>query len=941
MNTTTPHRRGRWRLGAVALALALASATLPAQTTRIDPKASRFYEDALARYEKKDYAGAIVQLKNALQIDRKMLPVQVLLGKALLADRQPVPAQVALEEALALGVNPIEVVVPLAEALGLQGKPGQILSDPRLAHAALPAELKAELLLIKASAASDLGQPRDALRLLEEARALDSSSAKSWLAEVPIRVRAKQLKEARVAADKAVALDPKSAEAAYQLATVPHVQGDLKSAVELYSRVLALKADHVDALVARAGVHMDLGRFAEADADVKAARKAAPKDARAAYLAAMLAERAGQAAETRDLLNQVTNLLDPWPPEFVRYRPQLLILGGMSHYALGQYAKAKPYLETALRQDQTSPVAKLLAQIYLKEKNNGPAVETLELYLRSHPGDTAATMQLAATQMSLGRHARAAQLIQESLKRSDTPQARSMLGMSLVGAGKIAGGAAELEAALKKDPDQIPAGVTLTGLYLASGQVGKAVTLAQQLAKRQPENPGIQNLLGSALAAKGDAAGARAAFERTVKLAPTFVEPRLNLARLDIGDRQFDIAEKRLQAILNTEPKHVDASVEMARLMDGRNKPDDAQRWLERADDVAGANLKPGVQLVEFHLARGRPDRAREALKRLQAKAPEALLVLLTQARVALAGNDTSGARSVLTRASTLANYDAPALAQIATLQLQAGDLAGAGHTLDKALNDRPDHLRARTLMAEVELQRGEVAKAEQRAKAILAAEPKLAVGHVLMGQVALAKGQLPAAIESFRRAHQIDQSSESLSRLFTATELRDRPAAIALAEQWLRTRPRDATILRTVADARARSGNMPAAKAAYEELLKVSPNDAEALNNLANVLVILKDPQAIKVAERALALKPDVPHIIGTTGWAALHAGQADRALQLLRDVRLRDPNNADARYFLGVALAQRGRASEARTELEGALKAGTRFSYAKQAEELLGTLR
>ena len=52
----------------------------------LDPKASQLYEDALVRYEKKDLKGAIIQLKNAIQIDRKMLPVHLLLGRALLAD---------------------------------------------------------------------------------------------------------------------------------------------------------------------------------------------------------------------------------------------------------------------------------------------------------------------------------------------------------------------------------------------------------------------------------------------------------------------------------------------------------------------------------------------------------------------------------------------------------------------------------------------------------------------------------------------------------------------------------------------------------------------------------------------------------------------------------------------------------------------------------------
>ena len=49
----------------------------------------------MLRYERQDIEGAIIQLKNALQIDKRMLPVQVLLGKALLANGQAVAAEVA------------------------------------------------------------------------------------------------------------------------------------------------------------------------------------------------------------------------------------------------------------------------------------------------------------------------------------------------------------------------------------------------------------------------------------------------------------------------------------------------------------------------------------------------------------------------------------------------------------------------------------------------------------------------------------------------------------------------------------------------------------------------------------------------------------------------------------------------------------------------------
>jgi Flp pilus assembly protein TadD len=122
--------------------------------------------------------------------------------------------------------------------------------------------------------------------------------------------------------------------------------------------------------------------------------------------------------------------------------------------------------------------------------------------------------------------------------------------------------------------------------------------------------------------------------------------------------------------------------------------------------------------------------------------------------------------------------------------------------------------------------------------------------------------------------------------------------------------------------------------------LLKTNPDDSEALNNLANVLLLARDPGALKVAEAAMQKDPGAAHIIGTVGWAAFKAGQNDRALQLLRDARLRDPSNPETRYFLGAVLASTGRNTEAREELEAALRFGP-FASAKDAEQLLRTLR
>ena len=933
------HRAAATALRIATLGLLLAFGAPGRAAT--DAKAAGYYEDALLRYEKGDMRGAVVQLKNVLQIDNKMLSAHVLLGKSLLATGDVIAAEAALHAALGIGVDRSEVVLPLAEALTAQGKLELLFSQPRFATAGLPPDVKMRLLLLKAAAASDLNHAADALKLLDEARQLDPQSARSWAVEVPIRVRAGQLAEARAAAARAVALDPKSPQAAYQQATVAHVAGDLQGAVELYTRTLGLKPDHVDALVARAGLYVDLRRLDEAGADIRRSRQLDAKDPRSTYLAALLAERAGDSAATKQALNEVTALLDPLPLEFMRYRPQVLMLGGMSHFGLGQLEKAKPYLEMLLRQDPNSPVAKLLARIYLADKSLDKAATVLDRYLRAHPNDADATLLLASTQMAQGRYARSAELMQQALKKTDDASMRSLLGMSLVGVGKFESGAAQLEATLAKDPGQVSAGVTLAGLYLASGQTAKAVKVADALAKRQPKNPGLVNLLGSARAAAGDAAGARQAFEGALELDPGFVDAHINLARLDIDLKAIDAARERLHKLLAKDDKNMLAALEMARSFAVGGRDDEALRWLQRADDHSGQRLDAGLRLVDFHLARGRVEPAREAIKKLRSKAPENLAVLQAEARVLLAANAAPAARTTLNRAATLAGYDAALLVQIAQLQVLAGDAAGAAHALDKALEAKPGHLRARALRAHVHVLHNEPAKAEQLARGIVASDPGSGLGHTLLGEVARSRHQGPAAIEAYRSAHRIDRSSDSLLRLLAVLEPSQPQAATTLAEQWLRDKPQDQQVWRALADMHARAGKMAAARDAYQSLIKHAPQDAEAMNNLAIVLIGLRDPGAAAVAERALALKPQTPYIIGTAGWAAYNAGQPERALQLLRDARLRDPTNASTRYFLATVLAQQGRKTEAREEIETALRANPGFAYTKDAQALLATLR
>lgn len=946
MNTL--RRTGRRRPVAAAFTTLAAVAALLAMgvsTARADSvKAARYYEDALKRFERQDLDGAVIQLKNALQQDTRMLSVHVLLGKALLMRSEAAAAEIEFNEALSQGINRAEVAVPLAQALVAQGKQAEVFKQPALVPDGLPDAVRKQLLLVRAGASSDMGDPVRAQAQIEQARAIPPDNAESWLAEVPLRLRARQFEPATAAADRALALAPGSGEALYQRATIPHVQGRLEEALKAYDRALAADPRHLEAQLARAGLLIDLNRDADALAQAQSALKLAPTEPRALYLTAVLAERRGDAANARKALKSVTEALDPVPIEFIRYRPQALMLNGLAHFGLGQLEKAKPYLEYAQRQTPNSPLSKLLAQVYVAEPNLDRAADVLESYLKAYPGDGQALVMMATLQMAQGRHARAAALMQEALKAKDAPEFRTALGLSLLRGGQSGDAIGELEKAFQRDPRQTYAGMALVSLYLRGGQSAKAVATADKLVRQSPGNPTMWMQLGMARRAVGDLAGAREAYRKAGELDPNLVEAQLGQARVDIGERKFDAAQVRLAALLAANEKNVDVLYEMALLSEARGQTAEVPRWLAKATDVSTArNTRADLALIAWQLRQDQPAPALEAAKRLLGKTPDDPQALIAYAQAQLANRDVNGARATLTNAARRSGFGADPLAQIAALQLDARDLQGAAYSLDKALQAAPQHVPALALSSTVALRQGNVAQAEKQARLVVQLRPQAAIGYSLLADVAQARRQPAQAVEALRKAHEVQPTSGSLLALMRGLGLQD-PASKApqdVAERWLKTHPADLAAWKALGDAQARTGSFPAARRSYETALKLRPDDVESLNNLASTMTRQGEPAAAAVvAERALAKDPRNAAAIDTAGWAYHLSGNADRALQLLRDARLREPDSPDIRYHLAAALAKAGRKSEAKEELDAALRS-TAFESHKEALALSQTLR
>ena len=97
-------------------------------------------------------------------------------------------------------------------------------------------------------------------------------------------------------------------------------------------------------------------------------------------------------------------------------------------------------------------------------------------------------------------------------------------------------------------------------------------------------------------------------------------------------------------------------------------------------------------------------------------------------------------------------------------------------------------------------------------------------------------------------------------------------------------------------------------------KVIQLAPDNANAYNALGYSLADrnVQLPEARKLIEQALALRPGDPYIVDSLGWVAFRQGQADEALKLLREAYTARPDTEIAAH-LGEVLWQQGQKDEA----------------------------
>ncbi|MCP5151583.1 MAG: PEP-CTERM system TPR-repeat protein PrsT [Chromatiales bacterium] len=402
------------------------------------------------------------------------------------------------------------------------------------------------------------GEPLAALDVLEPAVSLAPNDANLFGILGQAYQGARQFGRATRMFERAAELVPDSPQARTRLAMSRLLEGDLRGAkAELFD---AMDLDEVPTQTGLILARM-LVRQGEHD--------------RALEVATKLAERTPDDATVLDLL-------------------------GLAHVGKRDLPAARAQFERALAIDPTHAQARVhLAQLEAAEGRLDDSERMLRAVLEVTPGQVDALGALGELLATRGRALEAIEV---------------------------------LERLRANDPGSVPDMLRLVGLYLRSGQPARAMEVAEGLESAAPRDVSVSLALGRVAAQLGQTGRARAEYRRAGLLAGTYPPRLLTVARYqrELGDLAG--ARISLERILEATPTHLEATVQLARL-DLLDR--DFETALERAERLRQSHPRSAFgELIrgDALLGSGQPEGALQAFRAAQELSDQGEIAVRIQA---------------------------------------------------------------------------------------------------------------------------------------------------------------------------------------------------------------------------------------------------------------------------------------------------------------------
>lgn len=495
----------------------------------------------------------------------------------------------------------------------------------------------------------------------------------------------------------------------------------------------------------------------------------------------------------------------------------------------------------------------------------------------------------------------------------------------------------EYRLAIENDPTSEYLNSGLAELYAKTGRIRDAVTEAQEIIKRDPNNLEARKLLGRIyLRGLGDLqSGSQSQdvlkraieqYEQIARIEPQSIDNHILLGRLYRLNNDLLKAEKEFKTAVELQPGSEEAVTMLAYLYNDEGDTKRAAQVLTSVaepDRTAKLYSALGYTYEQQHEYPKAVQAYRSAVK-LDGDNLEARRGL---AQNLLNDNQPDAALDQFKAIVEADPHDAQSYMRMAELYRRTGNFDKALEALKKAETEVQDSLEVPYNMAVIYQAQGKYEEATQVLQSLLKKTEKVdgkystseknnrAVFLERLGSIYRDQANTPAAVETFRKMIELgdDSSTRAYQQIIdTYRDARDWKAATATAQEAVGKVPNDRSLKLVLAGQLADMGDADAALEQAKSLLKGNADDREVYIALAQMYSRLRRwPDAEQSISKALELssKPEEKEYVNFI-LASMYERQKkfDQAEETFKKVLANDPNNAVALNYLGYMLADRG---------------------------------
>jgi tetratricopeptide (TPR) repeat protein len=511
----------------------------------------------------------------------------------------------------------------------------------------------------------------------------------------------------------------------------------------------------------------------------------------------------------------------------------------------------------------------------------------------------------------------------------------------------------EYKLAIQADPTSEFLNSSLAELYAKTGRIRDAVTEAQDLIKRDPNNLEARRLLGRIyLRSLGDTTSGTQSqqmlklaidqYEQIVKLDPKSIDDHLLLGRLYKANNETAKAESEFKTAVQLQPQSEEAVTTLALLYDDQGQNQKAAQILTAVPE--GSRTAKTYAALGFTYEQQKDYKnAVDAYRKAVDLDHDNLDAVRGLAQNLLNAGEADAALQQYRAVAEADPQDAQTYLRIAEIYRREGKFEQALDSLNKAEAIVTDSQEIPFTRSEIYEAQGRYDEATQLLQKLIEKSTKpagdytaselnnLSVFYEHLGNVYKEEGKLPQAIDAYRKIVTMGPENAVRGYDLEIEAYRDRKEwqqATNVAHEAVQKLPDNRTMKLVYAGELADVGKGDEAIAQAKSLLKGNAEDREVLVALAQIYDRLrrwKDAEETLTKAAQLSEKPEdrqyVQFLLADT---YDREKKYDDAEQLFRKLLAEDSHNGAVLNYLGYMLADRG------LRLEEAL------NYVKRAIEL-----